>query len=208
MTPPRGSSEHTKNEILKAARELFAERGINLVSIRDIGAAAGVNHALVHRYFGTKEEMVAEIIRRECEALKQHPPEVSTTTPEAITALRRLLVSNMTDARTTLRLIARAELTGLEPEKMIEGTARPLGLLSAWIRSQQSRAEIPSGERTDPALVSVLVGGALFSMATVAPWLMTAVGLQPEDAEIRRDEMVELLVDIVARAAGLERAGT
>jgi AcrR family transcriptional regulator len=53
---PRGVSEVTKVEIRAAARRLFAERGVNGVTVREIAQAAGVTHGLVHRYFGTKED--------------------------------------------------------------------------------------------------------------------------------------------------------
>ncbi len=203
MASSRGSSEKTRGEILKAARELFAERGINLVSIRDIGAAAGVNHALVHRYFGSKEEMVADILRRECEVADSMSPPPSAAAGDALEGLRQMLLFAMAEGRTTIKLITRAELTGLEPEKMLDGDLRPLRLLSAWIGSQQSGSEVPEEQRFDPALVSAVLGGALFSMVTLAPWLMTAVGLKPEDAEIRRQEIADILVDLVARAAGV-----
>ena len=59
MGSPRGDSAVTRQVILAAARELFAAHGVDGVSVRQIAAKAGVNHALVHRYFGTKDEMVA-----------------------------------------------------------------------------------------------------------------------------------------------------
>ena len=55
MGAPRGDSAVTRKVILAAARDLFATHGVDGVSVRQIAAAAGVNHALVHRYFGTKE---------------------------------------------------------------------------------------------------------------------------------------------------------
>ena len=69
MVAPRGDSQVTRRLILAAARDLFARRGVDGVSVREIAAAAGVNHALVHRYFGTKNDMVAEILEGEAEAM-------------------------------------------------------------------------------------------------------------------------------------------
>lgn len=43
--------------LIEAAAELFAEHGVAAVSIRDISAYAGVNHGLVHRHFGSKENL-------------------------------------------------------------------------------------------------------------------------------------------------------
>ena len=47
----------TRQAILAAARELFADKGFDHTSIRTIAAAAGVDPALVHHYFGTKDQL-------------------------------------------------------------------------------------------------------------------------------------------------------
>jgi AcrR family transcriptional regulator len=58
---PAGSS-NTRERILVSARELFARNGISNTSIRAVAAAAGVDSALVHHYFGTKEQLFAAAV--------------------------------------------------------------------------------------------------------------------------------------------------
>lgn len=58
---PAGNSD-TRDRILANARELFARNGIANTSIRAVAAAAGVDSALVHHYFGTKEQLFAAAI--------------------------------------------------------------------------------------------------------------------------------------------------
>jgi AcrR family transcriptional regulator len=58
---PPGTSD-TRDRILDSARELFASKGIGKTSIRAIAAGAGVDSALVHHYFGTKEQLFAAAI--------------------------------------------------------------------------------------------------------------------------------------------------
>ncbi|MFJ6196404.1 TetR family transcriptional regulator [Micromonospora sp. NPDC092111] len=53
----RPGNPDTRQAILAAARTAFAERGFDAASIRVIAGAAGVDPALVHHYFGTKEEL-------------------------------------------------------------------------------------------------------------------------------------------------------
>ncbi|WP_367321560.1 TetR family transcriptional regulator [Streptomyces sp. HUAS ZL42] len=55
--PPRTESADTRDRILTAAREEFSERGYEKTSVRGIAKAAGVDSALVHHYFGTKEKV-------------------------------------------------------------------------------------------------------------------------------------------------------
>src|SRR4029077_1997457 len=58
---PAGVSD-TRERILTSARELFARNGIGNTSIRAIAADAGVDSALVHHYFGTKEKLFATAV--------------------------------------------------------------------------------------------------------------------------------------------------
>ncbi|MGW1315429.1 TetR/AcrR family transcriptional regulator [Streptomyces sp. NPDC002426] len=51
-----------RTRILEAARTEFAERGYDKTSVRGIARAAGVDAALVHHYFGTKDEVFAAAI--------------------------------------------------------------------------------------------------------------------------------------------------
>lgn len=58
--PSRTESADTpaaRDRILAAAREEFSERGYDKTSVRGIAKAAGVDSALVHHYFGTKDQV-------------------------------------------------------------------------------------------------------------------------------------------------------
>ncbi|SCK58401.1 TetR family transcriptional regulator [Streptomyces sp. WMMB 322] len=53
----------TRDRILGAARTEFAERGYDKASIRAIARRAGVDSALVHHYFGTKEQVFTAAVQ-------------------------------------------------------------------------------------------------------------------------------------------------
>ncbi len=53
----RAGESGTREAILDAARSRFAEVGFDKASIRSIAGAAGVDPALVHHYFGTKQQL-------------------------------------------------------------------------------------------------------------------------------------------------------
>ncbi|GIE96931.1 TetR/AcrR family transcriptional regulator [Paractinoplanes rishiriensis] len=53
----RPGNQDTKTSILEAARRTFADKGYDQASIRAIAGEAGVDPALVHHYFGTKEKL-------------------------------------------------------------------------------------------------------------------------------------------------------
>jgi AcrR family transcriptional regulator len=72
-----------RDRILTAARAEFAARGYDKTSIRGIGKAAGVDPALVHHYFGTKEQVFAAAIEVSFEPALS-VPEVLAQGPEGI----------------------------------------------------------------------------------------------------------------------------
>ncbi len=54
---PQRNAQRTRAAILAAAQDAFSLRGYSDTSLRDITAVAGVNSALVSRYFGSKEKL-------------------------------------------------------------------------------------------------------------------------------------------------------
>lgn len=67
MSQPEGAPRSrnaaaTRATILAAARSRFAEEGYDVASVRGIAAEAGIDPALVLRYFGSKEELLAAVL--------------------------------------------------------------------------------------------------------------------------------------------------
>ena len=56
------NAEATREDILRAAQKAFSARGYDGTGVREIAAQAGVNAALVNRYFGSKENLFKEAI--------------------------------------------------------------------------------------------------------------------------------------------------
>ena len=59
---PRESAARRREQILAAARRLFAERGFHGTTTRDLATAADVNDALLYRYFANKQEILAALV--------------------------------------------------------------------------------------------------------------------------------------------------
>lgn len=62
-TGRRPGTPDTRETILASAREAFAERGFDAATVRQIATRAGVDPALVHHYFGTKEQLFLAAVR-------------------------------------------------------------------------------------------------------------------------------------------------
>lgn len=54
----------TRERILDAAEQLFAEEGFAGTSLRDVTTLAGANVAAVHYHFGSKEELLRAVLSR------------------------------------------------------------------------------------------------------------------------------------------------
>lgn len=68
----RALSLQTKNQIKEAAQMLFARHGIEGVTVQQIVAAAGQrNNAALHYHFGSKEELIRQLIVDGAEVLEE-----------------------------------------------------------------------------------------------------------------------------------------
>jgi AcrR family transcriptional regulator len=64
-------ADSSRQKIFASAERLFAERGFNGVSVRDIAHDAGVNSALVGYYFGGKRGLLSQVYMHHCTPLNQ-----------------------------------------------------------------------------------------------------------------------------------------
>ena len=197
-TQPRNADE-SRARILDAARRLFAEQGLE-VSLREIAASAGVSHGLIRRYFGSREQMVAAIIRHEIDTVMAAHP---VAAEGGVAPIREMLREGVDAFRDFARIISRAELAGIAPERMLDPSATtPAMRLADLIAALQAKTGRTDRPPLDPRLVSAFVNAALFGFATLSPWLMASVGLRPNDYEARTDEIADIVLALIERAGG------
>jgi AcrR family transcriptional regulator len=79
----RPGNPGTREAVLAAARAAFAERGYDGATIRGIATAAGVDPALVHHYFGSKDKLFLAAV--------QAPVDPDTLMPDVLAADREVL---------------------------------------------------------------------------------------------------------------------
>lgn len=63
------AGKETRQRLLDAAERLFAERGVDSVSVRDITEAAEANTASIHYHFGSKQDLIAATLARRAEVI-------------------------------------------------------------------------------------------------------------------------------------------
>lgn len=62
MPTARPARSNTKAELLDRSRELFARHGYEGVSMRDIAGAIGVRQSAIYNHFGSKQELLTELM--------------------------------------------------------------------------------------------------------------------------------------------------
>src|SRR5918998_4263709 len=66
-TAPRNLDGEKAQRIVEAMRNSVAHRGVAGSTFDHVAREAGVSRGLLHYYFGTKERLLAEVVRRDCE---------------------------------------------------------------------------------------------------------------------------------------------
>src|SRR5260370_18121798 len=69
----------TATRILQAAYRSLASDGYTRLNRRDVAAEAGVNHALIHYYFGTKDQLVIAVLDEANRRLLERQTQMYTT---------------------------------------------------------------------------------------------------------------------------------
>lgn len=162
MTTPtrRRDAARSREQLLAAAADLFAERGYERTTLRDVGERAGVDAALVARYFGSKAGLYVATLHAE---LGEQPG------PDLLAPGRLAALLARTDAR--------------GPGPVLHGAARPHddpAVQAATTAELQARLVAPLQERLgDDALraelaIAAFVGVALCRAAGGLPALAAA----------------------------------
>lgn len=88
----RRNAAATREAILASARQAFARAGYDGAGVREIAAGAGVTAMLVNRYFGSKEQLFAEVI-----AATMATPTILTQENLASTKLGETIAATLVD---------------------------------------------------------------------------------------------------------------
>lgn len=166
---PRGR-EQIRSAVLTATSALVAERGPDGFSVRDIAARAGVNHALVHRHFGTKadvlEQMLAADARDVVDAVVESGlPTQGKASPDVVAELLDLLAASPSYWRTLVHAVLDS------PEAAVPGTASTTELFSGLWRDSDP----------DHAVQTSVAGASVLGWLIFGKFMSDATGADPED---------------------------
>jgi AcrR family transcriptional regulator len=130
----RSSVEETRHRILTATRELYAEKGSRGTTTREVADRAGVNEATLFRHFGTKSQLLNEMLEY--------------FSPVATIAMLLEEVRGIESLEVQLQRIGLGMVEALRQREdlikvtMAEEVANPGGITCAWRTVAPARAAI------------------------------------------------------------------
>jgi AcrR family transcriptional regulator len=173
MTQPvrrRMAPDARREEILRAAGELFARPGYSAVSVADIARSAGSSASLIIFYFGSKQALYLEVLTTAAEELRTGllgPPG-----PPSLPRLRRILHWYAEHARTHrdgFLSLARGEHEVILPEASAIFEQLRAELIA---RTVADLVELGYTEVADDPVAELAIRGYLgYVDATVLHWL-------------------------------------
>jgi AcrR family transcriptional regulator len=179
----------SKDALLQAAQTLFGQQGFEGTTIREIGEEAGVDAALIARYFGSKADLyIAAVIAEEAESA---PSEYEGLEHIADVLLTR---ADQRGPGPVLQAIVRSDNSAEIREAALDHLARRLvGPLTANITAQGVDRPELRVQVAISALLGIVLGRSL-------EWF-------DEIRSVPREELVALIVDsldaIIADGSGV-----
>jgi AcrR family transcriptional regulator len=188
------TKDETRQEILKAAMELFAKNGFRGTTTRDLASQADVNEAIIFRYFVNKTELYRAILEEKVhEGREEHIKEVerAAQSSDAQTFLEflgnKFLERNEQD-NTFMRLLLFSALEGHELADMFLASLAVRDPMAAYMERQMNQGTF---RRIDPYLAARAFLGMF-----VCHIQMQEIFGQKKKGDFDRNEVVKTFVSI------------
>jgi AcrR family transcriptional regulator len=153
-------------QIMETAETLFAEKGFNGTSVRDIADKAGVNLAMISYYFGSKDKLLealfsyrGEYIKLTLESMIQNK---DLSSWEKMNMLIDHFINKVTSQQCFSRIMAREQVvnhTGTTVKLIFEMKKRNQELIAKLIHEGQKKGEFKKNIDI-PLMMATLIGTA------------------------------------------------
>jgi len=197
--------EATSAAILAAAQELFSAQGFTPVTVRAIAERAGVSHALVHRYLGSKADIYRAVLTRNEDAILNAASDDLDLLESASLMLREAL----TTQRKYVRLVAHSALRGVSYDRTSGGFAATKRLVELAQEAAASASPAERGEKDlDPRFVVAGAVALLLGWVATESWVLPAAGIGDMDQAQAEAGLERLIRNILsANVPGLDGSG-
>jgi TetR/AcrR family transcriptional regulator, repressor for neighboring sulfatase len=181
---PRGG-EAIKEAILQTTEKLLKKHNPTDISLRQIAKAANINHSLIHRYFGTKENVILAVHERIIGKLGAQFSSIDSLDGN----IERLFkIAEENPSRRIL--LARAMLDGADPQ-LIQHHFPTVHQLIELLRKKKSEVDDPS--EYDPEILAAFFVATVMGWFLYEPFLLASTGLEKKDKDKVHKAIIELL---------------
>jgi AcrR family transcriptional regulator len=151
----RRGGPDTRGAILEVARSSFAEKGYGRTTMRAVAAGAGVDPALVHHYFGSKDDLFLAALELPADPRALLPGVFADGTVGAGERLVRLVLTVWDEPGTQRPLVAmvRSSLEQEGPESLLEA-----GLMRMVLAPMRAALPDDEADRRAMLVVSQMLG--------------------------------------------------
>ena len=181
--------------ILDSAQELFAKHGPAAVTVRQVAEKAGVTHALVHKYFGSKDDLIKAVIDRV--DVKR------AATAKASASLRDVyqeLLPRVMAQRDHSMMLVRSAMEGTEYVSLAERIRTTSAMVALAKRTAASGSlPAPPPRDIDPRVLISAITAMILGWASLEDWVWPTAGIDPAE----KDEVYRQLIEIVGYVADL-----
>ena len=185
--PPRGR-EAIIEAILQATEELLAKHNPTEISLRQIAKSANINHSLIHRYFGTKENVILAVHDRIINKLGEQFSAIESLDGN----IEKLFKINEKNPSRRI-LLARAMLDGADPH-LIRHHFPTIQQLIELIKKKKSETAEPT--EYDAETLAAFLAGAVMGWFLYEPFLLASTGLEKKDKNKVHSQIIKILEKI------------
>lgn len=196
--------DETRAKILAASDELFGAVGFDATTTRDIAAKSGVNKALIHYHFGSKDDLLAAVLEDYYERLRGALLAAMTRQEEPLPRVLELLDAYgafLAENRAFCSIVQREVASGRHMERIVAGTLPTFQLGAAFLGPLTPAA--PAGLELVQLLTSVY--GMVVTYFTYGAVLQRLTGedpFTPHALEARRLHVRRVVTLLFTEATG------
>lgn len=180
-----------KKAILDATEKLLLKKSPNKITVREIAAAANIKHPLIHRHFGTKDELIIAVHMRGVADIEKRVAEVENLEGNIATFFEAVKKNNFRHVA-----LARAMLDGVNP-RSIQTDFPVMKRLLELIRKRSD--ETKSGTKFTPEIVTAVLSATALGWFLYKPFLIASMDLEDESTDELNKMVVEILEEIVVK---------
>ncbi len=184
--------EDRREQILEAAVRVFAQKGFDKATNKDIAQEAGITAGLIYHYFKSKEELLRAALEENSpeRLLQSFPAQTAKMAPEEVL---RFVAQQLFDAAESAHFVRLVRI--YLPEMIHNPGIAPLGLpiihdvvgyLETYLAKAMERGEL---RQADPRLTAQLFLGSIMDMV-----MIRQIAQDPLVLAYTREQIVDHLV--------------